>query len=74
MKQSITAAEFAAVVGKFTPPAAAYAWDNSGYNLRCHDRVQKVLVALDLTMPLLAEAQAGSARFFTETERLGQCV
>lgn len=59
MKQSITAAEFAAVVEKFTPPAAAYAWDNSGYNLRCHDRVQKVLVALDLTMPLLAEAQAG---------------
>ena len=59
MKDSITAAEFAGVVEQFAPLAAAYDWDNSGYNVCCHDRIQKVLVALDLTMPVLAEAKAG---------------
>ena len=59
MKNSMTAAEFAGVVEQFAPLAAAYDWDNSGYNVCCHDRIQKVLVALDLTMPVLAEAKAG---------------
>ena len=55
----VTIDEFVRLVEKIAPPELACGWDNSGLLLRCGETVDRVLIALDATMPVADEAVAG---------------
>ncbi len=56
---AVTMDEFVRLVEKAAPPELASDWDNSGLLLRCGETVERVLIALDATMPVADEAVAG---------------
>ena len=59
MKEVLSAQEFGALVEEIAPLEAAYDWDNSGYNIKCHEEIRKVLVCLDVNQAVLQEAVKG---------------
>ena len=56
MKNELTAKEFAGLIEEIAPLESAYEWDNSGYNVKCHDHIRSVLICLDLSKQVLDEA------------------
>ena len=44
MKEILSAQEFGVLMEEFAPLDAAYDWDNSGYNIKCHEEIQKILI------------------------------
>ena len=49
--------EFAKVMEAVCPPELAEAWDNSGFQVNCEkDEIERVLVALEVTSEVIAEA------------------
>ena len=60
MKEVLSAQEFGALAeATRLPLEAAYDWDNSGYNIKCHEEIRKVLVCLDVNQAVLQEAVKG---------------
>ena len=57
MTQALTTAQFADVVENYAPLKAAYDWDNSGWNICCHEEIRSILVCLDVTYAVLEEAK-----------------
>ncbi len=57
--QYLTTAQFAAMMENIAPLEAASEWDNSGLLLDLQTLVRKVLVCLDVTETVLAEAKKG---------------
>lgn len=49
--------EIIKVIESIAPPEIAYEWDNSGVQIRCSEEVNKVLVTLDVTAEIAAEAK-----------------
>ena len=48
--------EFGAVIESLAPLGLAAEWDNSGYNLRLHEHISRVLVCVDVTQEVVEEA------------------
>jgi len=58
-----TAADLCNAMESIAPPQLAADWDNTGLLLGCREAaVSKVMVCIDLTEPVLAEAVAGGAQ------------
>lgn len=55
---SITRKQFEDLVQRIAPLQYAYDWDNSGTTLAMHDKVEKILVCLDVDDAALSEAEA----------------
>ena len=49
--------KFTEIVEMAAPLACAYPWDNSGRNVRVTDTVHKVMIALDVTEQVIAQAE-----------------
>ena len=49
--------KFTEIVEIAAPLACAYPWDNSGRNVRVTDTVKKVMIALDVTEQVIAQAE-----------------
>lgn len=50
------AKEFEIIMDEIAPLRYSYEWDNSGMTILTHDKVEKVLVSLDVTEEVVAEA------------------
>lgn len=48
--------QFCSAVEQFAPLEYAYDWDNSGMTLALHDEIKRILVCLDVTEQVIAEA------------------
>ena len=59
MKEILSAQEFGVLMEEFAPLDVAYDWDNSGYNIKCHEEIQKILICLDVNLAVLQEAAEG---------------
>lgn len=54
---SVSLDEFIKAVEFIAPPELAYEWDNTGLALRCSDKINRVLVTLDVTGEAIDEAE-----------------
>lgn len=52
--------ELISVIESIAPPELAYEWDNSGVQIRCSEEINKILVTLDVTAEIAAEAKEKS--------------
>lgn len=50
--------EFVRIVETIAPPSLAYDWDNTGLLVRCGDKINSVLITLDVTHAVVDEAIA----------------
>lgn len=49
--------ELAGMIEELAPLCGQMLWDNSGFNVSLHDKIEKVLVVLDITMEAIEEAK-----------------
>lgn len=46
----------ASIIEELAPKELAFDWDNTGYNIRLHDDIEKILVCVDVTLDVVKEA------------------
>ena len=52
----IDAKKFQQIVEEIAPLNYQYEWDNSGWNIFCHDEIERVITCLDVTDQIVEEA------------------
>ena len=68
----IDAKKFQQIVEEIAPLNYQYEWDNSGWNIFCHDEIERVITCLDVTDQIVEEA-VEAARVNAKLNGLDNC-